>query len=302
MAQDPIKSALKAIKSLKIQGASQVQKAAVNALKKSVLKSRAKTVSEFRKEIEKNGKILAAARPTEPETRTAVAVIVKASQAELPLRELKKNVLKECSSFDARRAEALKKISLNGARILKKKSVVFTHCHSHTVEAVLTEAWKRGKLSKVIATETRPKMQGRITAENLSKKGIPVTLIVDSAAYSFMKDADVFISGADAVLHDGSVVNKIGTAQISFIAKKFNVPHFVATSSHKASIESLMGEKEKIEQRPAEEIWGKKMRNLKIENPAFDTTPAGLIKGIITELGIFSTKKFVEKIGKEFRR
>jgi ribose 1,5-bisphosphate isomerase len=300
-----IKKTFKEIKSLKIQGKSEVRKAIVNALLKSARTSRAKTLIAFKREMEKESGLLLSARPTEPEARTAVRIILKAASIHSQsLGAVKEATVKAASDYEKNRAKAMKTIAEYGYGLIPNNAIVFTHCHSHTVEEILKLA--RDKIDFVIATETRPKFQGRITAEQLTRAGINVTMIVDSAANHFMHKADLFITGADAILSDGSVVNKIGTSQISLCAGKHDVPHYIATSSHCFEPLTYYGIPEEIEERPSSEIWEKKLKNLSIRNPAFDITPAHFIKEIITEKGIFAPETFsmlmIKELGLEYRK
>ncbi len=194
------------IKALRIQGASQVRKAVVGALRASALGSSAASVGKFQAEMRHTMLMLVTARPTEPGTRTAARIILRAINA--PAKDVddaRVNVAKVCENYERDREAAMKTIAKYGARLIPKNAVVLTHCHSHTVEAVLMHA--KNKIDHVIATETRPLWQGRITATNLSGAGIEVVQVVDSAAASMMKKADVFITGCDAILGDGSIVN-----------------------------------------------------------------------------------------------
>lgn len=290
---------VRAIRSLKIQGSSQVRKAVVQALKDSVQKSRARTVKQFRVELKKNMLLLAGARPTEPETRTALRIILKTAMKNLSLDELKKRVARECIEYEKNRKKALEKIAKIGARRLRNCPKIFTHCHSHTVEGILLELNKQKKLKHVYLTETRPLYQGRITARNLSRAGVPCTMIVDSAARSFIKECDAFLTGTDAILANGAIVNKIGTSMISIAACNAHVPHFVASSSHSFDPATYFGAEERIEERPSSEVWNKKLPKLKIRNPAFDITEPELVKAIICEKGVFTPKKFVRQMARE---
>ncbi len=286
MAKEILKT-VREIKNLHIQGKSSVRKAIVLALKKSAEQSRAKTILAFRREMEKAAHELISARPTEPEARTAIRIILKAASIQSQrLEEIKHETIKAASDYEKNRAEAMKTIAEFGANLIPHHAIIFTHCHSHTVEEILKKA--RHKIEYVIATETRPLFQGRITATELAKAGIKVKMIVDSAASRFMYQADMLLTGADAVLSEGSVINKIGTAQLSLVAGKEDVPHYVATSSHCFEPMSYYGIPEEIEERPSSEIWEKKLKGLEIKNPAFDVTPAHFVKGIITEKGVFS--------------
>jgi ribose 1,5-bisphosphate isomerase len=289
----------KKIRRLEIQGASQVRKAVVNALRESVEKSKAESAEELREELKKNMLLLASARPTEPETRTALRIILRASHRHLPLEELKAEIIEACSKYERNRKNAMRKIAELGSEALKDCSIIFTHCHSHTVEEILKRMHEKGYLQAVICTETRPRYQGRITASNLTKAGIACTMIVDSAARMFVSKADAFLTGCDAILASGAIVNKIGTSLISLAAKKANVPHYVASSSHCFDPATYYGKEEVIEERPASEVWERRLRNLTIRNPAFDITEAELVKALICEKGVLTPKRFVKLMVKE---
>jgi ribose 1,5-bisphosphate isomerase len=298
MPSKSLKKVLRDIRSLRIQGSSRVRKAIVAALKQSVFESRAKTVMAFRNELKKNALELIMARPTEPEARTAVRIILKAASIETKrLQELKDTVVKATEKYEAERKRAMLEIAEFGSNIIEKGDIIFTHCHSHTVEGILTRA--RKKIDYVIATETRPLLQGRITAKNLGKLGIEVKLVVDSAAFAFMEEADKLFTGCDAVLADGSIVNKIGTAQIALSAWRYNVPYYVATSSHCFEPASYYGIPEKIEKRSPKEVWDKKVRGVTIRNPAFDITKADYVQAIVTEIGVFPPKMFALEMARQ---
>lgn len=300
MQRNYLRKAFSDIKSLKIQGASKIRNKIVSTIKKTAVGSKAKTVGEFRQEIKGAMSLLLSARPTEPDSRTAVRILLKALNEETKdVSEAKKIMIRACNNYKKDRKASLQKISRIGTAKIKKGSVVFTHCHSHTVEAILLKARKR--IKKVICTETRPLYQGRITAAALARGGINVELVVDSAAAEFMQQADLFITGCDAILADGGIVNKIGTKQISLIAKEAGVPYYVASSSHSFDPATLFGKKLEIEERSAGEVWGKRMKNLYIRNPAFDITKAAYVKGIISEKGVLSPKTFVKRMKKELK-
>lgn len=287
------------IKKLEIQGSSKVRKAVVNALRESVEKSKAKSTEQLREELKKNMLLLATARATEPETRTALRIILRAAHKHLPLEELKAEIIRACVEYERNRKKAMQIIAELGSEALRDYSIIFTHCHSHTVEEILKRMHEKGYLQGVICTETRPRYQGRITARQLTKAGIACTMIVDSAARMFISKSDAFLTGCDAILANGAVVNKIGTSLISLAAKKAKVPHYVASSSHCFDPATYYGKKEAIEERPASEVWEKRFKRLTIKNPAFDVTEARLVKAIICEKGILIPKMFVKRMVKE---
>ena len=148
------------------------------------------------------------------------------------------------------------------------------------------------KIEMVYCTETRPRFQGRITAENFAKAGIPVTLIVDSAVDKFMHPVDKIFVGCDAVLSDGSVVNKIGTGHVAHAAKKHHNPLFVCTSSHCFDPATYFGFEEEIEERDWKEVWPDKPKKIRVRNPAFDIVDEFYVQGIVTELGVFDPVAF----------
>ena len=179
-----------------------------------------------------------------------------------------------------------------GARKIKNGFVVYTHCHSSSVFEALKKAKQQGKHFSVTNTETRPLFQGRITAANLAGAGIPVTLIVDSAADRFMHPVDKVFVGCDAVLSNGGIVNKIGTTQIAMSAKKHHNPFFACTSSHCFDPATYFGFEEKIEERNADEVWKERPKKVRIRNPAFDIVDAFYVHAIVSEIGVFDPENF----------
>ncbi|MEM1588684.1 MAG: S-methyl-5-thioribose-1-phosphate isomerase [Candidatus Bathyarchaeia archaeon] len=155
---------------------------------------------------------------------------------------------------------------------------------------MIRAAIEEGKNVKVYATETRPKLQGaRLTVFELMKDKIPVTLITDNmVGYILQKKlVNKVIVGADRILNDGHVINKIGTFTIAVLAKHFNIPFYVAAPLSTFDLKSKLNEI-KIEERDPNEV--KKINNtyitvpkVKVLNPAFDVTPPELVTAIITE-------------------
>ncbi|RLG60366.1 ribose 1,5-bisphosphate isomerase, partial [Candidatus Geothermarchaeota archaeon] len=174
--------------------------------------------------------------------------------------------------------------------------VILTHCNSQAAISVIIHAKKQGKRLRVFVTETRPKMQGLLTAAQLSKEGIPTTLIIDSAVRFFMPKIDKVIVGADAIAANGAVINKIGTSMIALAAHEARVRLMVAAETYKFSPETVLGELIEIEERPAEEVvsreWLKRFPNVSVRNPAFDVTPPEYVDIIITEVGVVSPQSY----------
>jgi ribose 1,5-bisphosphate isomerase len=161
---------------------------------------------------------------------------------------------------------------------------------------LLRKAKQAGKDFEVICTETRPVFQGRITAQELIDLNIKTTLIVDSAARTFMKKADLVLVGADAITSEGSVVNKIGTSTIALVAHEARVPFYVVSELLKFDVDTLCGEHEAIEERSPSEVWSEAPRMLVVKNPAFDITRRKLIHGLICEEGIIPPHLITEVV------
>jgi ribose 1,5-bisphosphate isomerase len=259
-----VNSIIKDIKKIKIQGARNIAKAALYAY--SLLPTK-KTKDKLIK-----------ARPTEP---LLINVLNKFD---------KLGYKKILEHFD----KAQEKINLFALKIIKNKQVIFTHCHSTSVVQALIYAKKKGRKFEVYNTETRPLYQGRKTASELRKAGIPVTQFVDAAARIALtkqqntKKANLVFFGADAILKD-SIINKIGSGMFAQIAYDNKIPVYILADSWEFT------SKVKLEERNFREIWEKAPRSVKIRNLAFEKVPKKYIKAIISELGILSLPKFVKK-------
>jgi ribose 1,5-bisphosphate isomerase len=202
--------------------------------------------------------------------------------------EKKQSLISRADEFIRWVETAHQKIGEIGTRRIKDNSVIMTHCNSSAALSVIKSAYKSGKNLEVIATESRPRLQGHITVKELTEFGIPTTLIVDSAVRYFMESIDYVIVGADTITVNGALINKIGTSQIALAAKEARVPFLVAAETYKFSPKTLLGELVEIEERDVEEVAPPDIINLeglKIRNPAFDVTPRDYIDTIITEIG-----------------
>lgn len=281
------------IRSMRIRGAGKIARSTAEALKIVAQKSSASKEDEFIEEITQAAKILYETRPTAVSLPNALRYVLircySAYENGAPLDEIKSQVIKAANEFIRNSLEAIKKIAEIGSLRIEDGDLVMTHCHSTTAVAVLKRAWDQGKRFTVISTETRPRYQGKITASILAKYGIPVKLIVDSAARFFMQDVDKVVVGADAVAANGAVVNKIGTSMIALAAHEARVNFFVAAETCKFSPESMLGGLITIEFRnPTEvvdETFLKQNPGIEVLNPAFDVTPAAYIDMIFTEKG-----------------
>ena len=283
-----VRAAADSIRRLEVQGARNVAIAAINALESLAKDTRATSGKAFIKELLEAKAILFASRETEPLMRNAVKWIISQveNSGKQKVNDLSRIVSLSSSQFLKSLANSKECIAEIGAKRIRDNSVVFTHCHSSTVTYLLNKAKREGKTFEVICTETRPLFQGRITAKEMLALGVKTTFIVDSAARSFMNQADLVIVGADAITSEGNIINKIGTSTIALVAHEARVPFYVVSELLKFDPATVCGDYEKIEERSPEEIWKNAPEKLIVRNPAFDVTRRDFISGIICEEGI----------------
>lgn len=293
------------IKSIKIQGATNVAIATLKALEREAKESSASTRFEFIKQISVAGKLLANIRPTEPLADNAVEFIVFHLNKNkiVSIDELKKTVVDAVQYFLKLMAENENKIVRAGEKIVKFGDKIFTHCHSSTVINLLRYAKENKKRFEVFQTETRPLYQGHRTAKDLLKMGIKDTLLIDSSApYLISKvsggkfQIDKLIIGCDAISRDGSCVNKVGSFGLALTCFLNKIPVYVVTQSLKMNEDAKNIQAVKIEQRSGREVWPNAPRELKIYNPAFDCVSAELITAYITEFGIIKPSELFGKV------
>ena len=299
---EPVQSAAEKIKRLEVQGARNVAIEAIKALETLASKTRAKTKKEFFDELSKSKEILFASRETEPLMRNAVRWIISQVEKsnEKNVKKLSKTISLASKEFLKNLEDSKEKIAEIGAKRIRDNSVIFTHCHSSTVNYLLERAKKEGKTFEVICTETRPIFQGRTTAKEMLELGIKTIFIVDSAARFFMNQVDLVIVGADAITSEGNVINKIGTSMMALIAHEARTPFYVVSELLKFDPMTMYGDYEKIEERSPEEIWKDPPQNLIIRNPAFDVTRRDFIHGIICEEGIISPHSIIEVMHRKY--
>ncbi len=296
-----VREASEKIASMEIRGAGKIARAAALALKEEAEYIEAPTLEVFLREINKAGDILKSSRPTAVSLPNAVNFVLKRVASAKSLEEAKAAVSAAADEFVKRSETALEKIGEIGARRIKDGDVILTHCNSQAALRVITTAFKQGKDIEVIATESRPRYQGRITSKQLASEGVPVTMIVDSAVRAFMKDVDKVIVGADSIAANGAVINKIGTSMIALAAHEARVVFMVAAESYKFHPETLIGALIEIEERSPEEVAEpEEFKGVRIRNPAFDVTPPEYIDLIITEKGVIPPQAAVLLLKEEF--
>ncbi|OIO61398.1 hypothetical protein AUJ83_05035 [Candidatus Woesearchaeota archaeon CG1_02_33_12] len=289
------KETVNRIKNLKVQGAENVAIEAVKSLKEVIKESKSKNISGILADLYHAKNILFLARPTEPCMRNALNYVMHELDYDNPI-ELTKALCLKVDEVLERFDKNQRIIAQVGSRKIKNGSVVFTHCHSSTILKILKEAKKQGKRFEVHNTETRPLYQGRVTAKEVAKLGIPVTHFVDAAARFALKKADLMLIGADAITTEGKIINKIGSELYAEIANKYDIPVYACTDSWKFDTETIFGYEEEIEERKGKEIWKNPPKGVTVDNFAFEKVSPDLITGIISELGIYKPHIFIQEI------
>ena len=302
MSRNDLEEVAGRIRGLEIQGATNVAITALKAVRNHVVKSGAKTRSDFLNELELAKGILFGTRPTEPLMRNAIRYLihnVHESDLEDPdsLGDLTSSLSEK---FLGDLEESKREIAEIGSKRILDGSTVLTHCHSSSVTRTLSKAKSQGKDFHVFCTETRPRFQGRITARELTELGVETTMIVDSAVRFIMNDIDLVLVGADAITSEGNVINKIGTSLVALSAKEARTPFYVASELLKFDSETVYGEYTVIEERDGREIWDEPPEVLRLRNPAFDITRREFIHGIICEAGILSPEAVVREVNSRY--
>lgn len=294
----------KAIKTMVIRGAPAIGVAAGYGMALAGRSAVKKGERNFWKELQKARQLLSATRPTAVNLFWALdRMMTRALEMkDAQVTEIVKAMEEEARRIHEEDVEVCKRMGRHGAKLLPKKCTVLTHCNAGalatadygTALGVIRAAVEMGKDVKVIADETRPFLQGaRLTAWELMKDGIDVTLITDNMAGYFMKKGmiDAVIVGTDRTMANGDVANKIGTYSVAVLAHVHRIPFYVAAPTSTIDLSCPNGEACPIEERdPAEvtHIFGKRIapKGVKVFNPAFDVTPAKYVSAIITENGV----------------
>ena len=290
-----------AIRTLVIRGAPAIGVAGALGLALAALQSKATTKEDMIKDLEQAKKILFETRPTAVNLAWGLNKMMNVAKNCQNIDEIKKSIVEAATTLAEDDVKINKAMGKNGAELFDNNDTIMTHCNAGalatvaygTALGVVRAIKESGKNIKVIATETRPVMQGsRLTTFELKHEGIDVSLIPDTAVGYTMANGLInkIVVGADRILSTGHVFNKIGTYQIAIIAKQHNIPFYVAAPLSTFDLNSNTGDVV-IEQRKASEvtsIGNKKTApdGINVINPAFDMTPPELISGIITEKGV----------------
>ena len=318
-----IEQLFESIKTLAVRGAPAIGVSAAYGLVLAMQKlNPADGLEQGLKVLAKSAEYLASSRPTavnlfwalERVRRSAEELV--AGQPEATVQRLCEVALAEANAIYREDVDMCRRIGQNGERFIKKGARILTHCNAGalatagqgTALSVMFEAHKNGKKFRVYADETRPLLQGaRLTAWELKQAGIDVTVICDNMAGWLMKQGkvDAVISGADRIAANGDTANKIGTYNLSILAREHGIPFYIAAPSSTFDLNIKSGAEIPIEQRPADEVafFGDRKttpEGVDIYNPAFDVTEARDIAAIITEKGVIENPSS-EKVSEHLR-
>jgi methylthioribose-1-phosphate isomerase len=250
--------------------------------------------------LDRATRLLRGARPTAVNLSYAVDRVARAAHTATTIDE-HAAALAEARAIEAEEQASSDAIAAHGAELLAGARRVLTHCNTGalaapgrgTALAVIAELAERGELEGVLATESRPPLQGaRLTAYELARLGIPHELIVDSAAAGLIGAGavDAVIVGCDRVAANGDVANKVGTYGLALAARAAGIPFVVAGPTSTLDLGTPTGSDIAIEERDPDEVRIAAGQRLTLErtpcrNPAFDVTPAALITALVTERG-----------------
>ena len=292
-----------AIKRLVVRGAPAIGVTAAFGLALAALNSKTSNLKFFLRDLSIAYSLIRSTRPTAVNLQWALDRIMEKIKNLGDISQIKKVILDEALLMAKEDIATNKSMGLNGVKLFSDGDTIMTHCNAGslatvaygTALGVIRAVKESGKKISVIATETRPVMQGsRLTAFELQHEKIDVSLIPDTAVGYIMAKGLVkhVVVGADRILRTGHVFNKIGTYQLAVLAKTHSIPFYVVAPSSTFDLKN-MPKDIVIEERSKDEVIkiGKKIiapQNIGVINPAFDITPPKLITKIITEKGIVS--------------
>ena len=297
-----------AIKSMIVRGAPAIGVAAAYGMYLGAREIQTGDKEEFLTRLELVAQLLRSTRPTAVNLFWAIARMMKTAYETLgSVEDIKQTLLTTAKTIHAEDLQTCQAIGDRGLEVLPatpSQLNILTHCNAGalatagygTALGVVRSAWTNGRLARVYADETRPRLQGaKLTAWECVQDGIPVTVITDSMAAHCMQRGmvNVVVVGADRIAANGDTANKIGTYSLALVAKAHNIPFYVAAPLSTIDFAIANGSEIPIEERDPAEIYAVGDTILtpnaaEFYNPAFDVTPAELITAIITEHGVFA--------------
>jgi len=298
---DDYRDVVHAIDELKVRGAPAIGVAAAYGVALGASNIRASGKDEFLARLDEIISTFAASRPTAVNLFRSIDRMRRAAGGE-GIADIRRALLEEARRIHGEEITATRRLSELGAALIEDRFTVLTHCNAGplatagygTALGVIRAARDQGKTVSVLATETRPLLQGaRLTVWELQQENIPVTLITDSMAGHFMQRGTVncVVVGADRIAANGDVANKIGTYSLAVLARENDIPFYVAAPASTIDASLASGDEIPIEERSPDEVTG--IRGIATApegtvavNPAFDVTPHRYVTAVVTEKGI----------------
>ncbi len=298
-----------AIKQMVVRGAPAIGVSAAMGIALGAKQFVGTNVTDFQEDFDYVCEIMGSTRPTAVNLFWAIERMrdvvrrARAENANIDVTELEHRLVAEAQTIFDEDIKANRALGKFGGELLTDNSTVLTHCNAGalatagdygTALGVIRGARDAGKRIAVIADETRPFLQGsRLTAWELNKDEIPVTLITDNMAGHVMKQGkvDAVVVGADRIAANGDTANKIGTYMVAVLAKQHNIPFYVAAPVSTLDLTLASGDEIPIEERDTREVTHMHEHQLapagiNVHNPAFDVTPNEFIAAIITDKGV----------------
>jgi methylthioribose-1-phosphate isomerase len=293
-----------AIHTMVIRGAPAIGAAAAFGMALAGLQSKATTRLDLLRDLEIAAEVLRQSRPTAVNLFWAVDRMLRAATDESldSADDVRERLIREAQQLADDDVAINKRMAEHGAALIRDGDTILTHCNTGalavvdygTALGVIRRAHEQGKRVKVFADETRPRLQGaRLTAWELLRWGIDVTLIADNAAGHYMRKGliNICLVGSDRTAANGDVANKIGTYKLAVLAKENGIPFYPVLPTSTIDLSLANGDLIPIEERDEREVTeieGVRIAPLgvKVGNPAFDVTPAKYVTGIVTENGI----------------
>jgi methylthioribose-1-phosphate isomerase len=296
-----------AIRSMVVRGAPAIGVTAAMGLAMGARQSVGTSVADLQFDFDYMCDVMSATRPTAVNLFWAIErmreAFRKAKSESQDVETVKEQLVVEALKIFDEDLQANRRMGQFGAELIPDNATVLTHCNAGalatagdygTALGVIRGARDAGKRVAVFADETRPFLQGaRLTAWELQKDNIPVTLITDNMAGHIMKQGkiDAVVVGADRIAANGDAANKVGTYMVAVLAARHNIPFYVAAPLSTIDLKAPNGEAIPIEERDKREVTHMREHqlapsNVAVQNPAFDVTPAELITAIITDQGV----------------
>ena len=293
-----------AIRSMVIRGAPAIGVAAAMGVALGALGIDTKSYETFAEKINTICEKLRETRPTAVNLSWALTRMKEkiAANRSLSIEEIKSRLREEAIRIACEDIAINRAMGKEGATLIESGQTLLTHCNAGalatagygTALGVFYAAQEEGKIFEVLVDETRPFLQGaRLTAWELNRHGIPLTLITDNMAGTLMREQKVnaVFVGADRIAANGDVANKVGTYSVAILARYHEIPFYVVAPLSTIDLNTPTGKQIPIEERSTEEVTNFYRQRvapdgIKVRNPAFDVTPHELVTAIVTEKGI----------------